>query len=414
MNWYYAENGQQRGPVSEAELSALFQAGQITNSTLVWNQTLANWQPYAQSGAPGSALAPSGAPTPGPADTASIVCVECGKVISSDEAIRLADAWVCGACKPVFVQRLSEGAALPRLGPCSEEELLERDYDAQVGPCLSRGWNSYVSSFGPFLGTSLLLGFLILVVNFFHAVVVGLATATGLSVLVAQIVGQGLHLILWVLFTGALSGGLWTYFVRKTRREEATLQDAFSGFGRMFGQLLLANLVATILSVLPLIPGYALLIVGILSAAAAPGPTAAAAIFPLAGGALIIVGFLGYIGLATLWLFSIPLVADKRLPFWPAMQLSRKMVSKHFWSNLGLLVVLGIIIALPVVVVMMVGLGVVGISAGSGTANPQGILMVTGLTVIAGLIWMGLCGPFFLGSLSHRYNDIFAELAPRT
>ena len=35
MNWFYADNGQQRGPVSEAEFDALVASGSIQPATLV-------------------------------------------------------------------------------------------------------------------------------------------------------------------------------------------------------------------------------------------------------------------------------------------------------------------------------------------------------------------------------------------
>ena len=45
MNWYYALNGSQQGPVPEHELAQLAAAGTISSSTLVWREGLADWQP---------------------------------------------------------------------------------------------------------------------------------------------------------------------------------------------------------------------------------------------------------------------------------------------------------------------------------------------------------------------------------
>jgi uncharacterized RDD family membrane protein YckC len=42
----------------------------------------------------------------------SIVCAECGNAFPQDEVIRFGDAWVCAACKPIFVQKLKEGATV--------------------------------------------------------------------------------------------------------------------------------------------------------------------------------------------------------------------------------------------------------------------------------------------------------------
>jgi hypothetical protein len=46
MTWYYAVNGQQIGPVAEAEFHNLVKAGTIKPDTLVWRDGLTAWQPY--------------------------------------------------------------------------------------------------------------------------------------------------------------------------------------------------------------------------------------------------------------------------------------------------------------------------------------------------------------------------------
>jgi len=48
-----------------------------------------------------------------------------------------------------------------------------------------------------------------------------------------------------------------------------------------------------------------------------------------------------YLGVS--WMFTLPLVVDKGLDFWTAMGASRKMVGKHFWLVLGLMIVVGLI-----------------------------------------------------------------------
>jgi hypothetical protein len=48
MNWYYVINGQQTGPVTEAQLDELARAGTIKSDTLVWAEGMANWLPYSQ------------------------------------------------------------------------------------------------------------------------------------------------------------------------------------------------------------------------------------------------------------------------------------------------------------------------------------------------------------------------------
>jgi uncharacterized RDD family membrane protein YckC len=119
MTWFYVESGQQAGPVEESVLDGLFRAGRIQADTLVWREGLANWQPYREV-RPATPLAatPEEAPPvvlPQPGAGNEVVCSECNRIFSADNAIRYGDRWVCAGCKPMFVQKLREGAPLPGL-----------------------------------------------------------------------------------------------------------------------------------------------------------------------------------------------------------------------------------------------------------------------------------------------------------
>lgn len=102
--WYYAEGGKPQGPVGETTLRHLAESGTITATTLVWNAQLPSWMPYGRTGATGEAL---------PLAPQTFPCVECGHATPSDEGIRIGNAFVCAACKPVFLQRLQQGLATP-------------------------------------------------------------------------------------------------------------------------------------------------------------------------------------------------------------------------------------------------------------------------------------------------------------
>jgi len=43
-DWYYGENGAQKGPVSQETLTDLMQSGRLLPSTLVWREGMPNWQ----------------------------------------------------------------------------------------------------------------------------------------------------------------------------------------------------------------------------------------------------------------------------------------------------------------------------------------------------------------------------------
>ena len=103
MNWYYAKEGRQVGPLSAEDLQAQVAAGVVREDTLVWREGMAGWQPYGTVSGGAAAAAPASQPT----------CAQCGRAAAPDEMIRFGDRWVCASCKPGFVQGLKEGAIAP-------------------------------------------------------------------------------------------------------------------------------------------------------------------------------------------------------------------------------------------------------------------------------------------------------------
>jgi hypothetical protein len=123
-----------------------------------------------------------------------------------------------------------------------------------------------------------------------------------------------------IILQGVVFGGLYFMFLKLIRTRQAEFGDAFVGFSSNFVPLMLAGLV----SVLLVSVGLAFCII--------PG-----------------------IYLAIAWMFAVPLVMDKRLDFWPAMELSRKMVGKHWWQ-LFWLVVLNVLVCILGFLVCCVGI----------------------------------------------------------
>lgn len=111
MNWFYANDGRQIGPVDEGELDGLVRRGEIIASTLVWRAGLATWQPYAEVRPPGAPIAPAERPL-APPRSGEAKCAECGQIFPADEVVNLAGAEVCAGCKSVYLQKLREGAPL--------------------------------------------------------------------------------------------------------------------------------------------------------------------------------------------------------------------------------------------------------------------------------------------------------------
>src|SRR5436190_7067088 len=115
MNWYYVDQGQQAGPVDDAQLDELRRSGKIQPDTLVWHEGMANWVAYQQAksgSAPGATPAAPAAAATSTAETVEAVCAECGGIFAKEEIIRFGEAYVCRNCKPIFMQKLAEGARL--------------------------------------------------------------------------------------------------------------------------------------------------------------------------------------------------------------------------------------------------------------------------------------------------------------
>jgi uncharacterized RDD family membrane protein YckC len=131
--------------LTEEEFAQRVEQGVVQAETLVWNETMANWQPYGQvravavqlqaealaTGTPAGSTSDAPAPlrpavqaaaAPGPAARASalaapettgaIRCGECGVAFPPDEVVPIAGQWVCAGCKPLALQKLREGVAV--------------------------------------------------------------------------------------------------------------------------------------------------------------------------------------------------------------------------------------------------------------------------------------------------------------
>jgi hypothetical protein len=202
--------------------------------------------------------------------------------------------------------------------------LSDHDYDLDISGCIGSAWNLLRANFGLLFG----------------GVLIFMLVQGGLS-LMAQIPILGI--LIWlasIILGGPFRGGLFYFLLRVVRREPAEVGDIFAGFKINFGQLILVFIVKGLLTLAAAAPGIILCIIGgfMIEHAHEPAPLS---ITLLAIGGLLALIPLIYFGVS--WFFAVPLVIDKRLDFWPALGYSRKMVSKHWWSVFGLIVVTGLI-----------------------------------------------------------------------
>ncbi len=164
-------------------------------------------------------------------------------------------------------------------------DLTERDYTVNIGQYFGDGWAIFKQYGGGFIGF------------------IFVAFAINLVLAFIPVLGQ----IASVVIAGPLNAGFFIVAFKIAKNRQYTFGDFFRGFDN-FLQLFLTNLVMGIFVLL----GMLLLVI--------PG-----------------------IYLAIAYAFAIALVVEKRLEFWDALETSRKIISKQWFSFFGLFFLIGLL-----------------------------------------------------------------------
>jgi len=258
------------------------------------------------------------------------------------------------------------GAPMPPAGAqVWTAQLLATPPQVQIGRCLSQSWSLLSANFGLLFAAT----FLVWMIG-----------------TVCQFLPFG-GLLYWVI-RGVLFGGLYLVFLNRIRGQSAGVGDVFAGFNIAFGQLVLAGLISGLLTS-----------IGVLCCLIIPG-----------------------LYLFVAWTFSIPLVADRRLEFWSAMELSRKVVTRVWFEMFALL----LLAFLPAILMY----AFVEVKVSVSAASTMREIMASGRPDFARFIslafqiaksnfWLLMLSkvvmllnlPFALGALMYAYENLFG---PRT
>ena len=374
MSWYYAENNDRRGPIEDAAFDELVRAGRITPATLVWREGMANWAAFSEAGY----VAPAAVAPPPIGGVEMGMCSESGRIFPRSELVEIDGKLVSAEYKNIVLQRIREGVAGP--GYAEDPETIAQRIEAagwslSATSCVSRAWAVVKENFWLCVGSTFLV-----------YLVVAAAGMIPLGGIIVQ---------------GPLFGGLYWMILKLLRREPAAVGDAFQGFNRGWGQLVGVTLVTGLLAVACMVPAAIVFITAVSTA----GNSTPSVGLLVVGGALAFLGFLGMIYLTIGWAFALPLVADKQIPFWPAMKLSRRIVSMHWWQVFAVL-----FLAFLIMFVFMIG--VVGIFAAivAATAASHNTGLIVSLAVLIGLAMaLGFFTllPLVFSSVCVAYEDIF-------
>ena len=230
-----------------------------------------------------------------------------------------------------------------RSASSSANDFMNRDYDLDIGGCISQGFELVKNNLGVYF-----VGVLIYFAVEFVIAMLGNIPFIG------PIFSLGNFLI-----AGAFMGGVLWMFLRGVRGEPAEVGDVFEGFKRAFGQLFLATLVQGLLVMICMLPFIVMFVIQLVRSdffSSLPAHTnfqndpaaLQKALHSLLSLLLItlpalIICWLPAIYLGTCWKFSLPLIMDKGMDFWTAMKTSMKMVNKHWWQVFGLIIVTGLL-----------------------------------------------------------------------
>jgi len=180
------------------------------------------------------------------------------------------------------------------------DALLQKEYSVKIGDYLTRGWELFKRNIGGFIAFTLIV------------IVIQLI----LSVLNRK--GVQVGSLISLIIAGPLSAGFLIVAFKLIRNRVTNFEDFFRGFSNflpLFLVYLLTNILVGIGMIFLIIPG---------------------------------------IYLAVAYLFSMAFVVERRLNFWDAMETSRKLITKRWFSFFGLVLLLGLI---NLVGALLLGLG---------------------------------------------------------
>jgi len=204
------------------------------------------------------------------------------------------------------------------------EEIIGRGVQFSVGNCFGRAWRLYTAHFGILAGTTALA---LVLVSVLHSV-------------------PGAGSVVAIALGGTFIAGLGVVFLKTIRGQRAEVNDLFAGFNRGFVPLLVASTLVFI--------------------------------FVAAG---LLLCLLPGIYLAVAWLFVFPLIYERSLDFWPAMELSRRVVHERWWELFALVL-------------------------GAGALVTVGLLLA--------VVGVFFTAPLAFGAIMYAYEDIFEGGPPRS
>jgi len=296
-------DGKEYGPVSVAKIQEWMTAGRANLQTKARRANDTDWQTLADF----AEFNPAAAPAPAAPDALPPVVPE-----ATSPAPATAAATVLSGTP-------AEIAAV----------MIARSPGLEVFSCISRSFDLWKANFLPLVGV------------------------TALSMLIQMILGfiPLVSLVNTFFLAGIFTGGLYYYYLGKIRGEPREVGDIFAGFSRALVPLGLTTLVFMALMCIIMLPFFAPFFIAVMKFAAANQGAATPEIPELSTTmmALAAIGLIPLLYFSVSWSFAYALVIDQGLGPWTALEVSRRVITKHWFGMFGLMICAAILGALGLV-----------------------------------------------------------------
>ena len=238
------------------------------------------------------------------------------------------------------------------------EDFLGRDYELDLGGCISGGWDLLKKNFAV-----VILSFVvILAVEIAFMIVLNLILmpfASGLlhAPIAVRLGVNYLNSAVVSLVMGPMMGGLYYVYLKTIRQQPTGVGEVFAGFQQAFSQLFFGTLAVSLTVGACLLPfNYvwqmkAGPLLEQLQQMKNAAPTEIQQLMPQLVSAItsslpiLFVCLIPMTYLAVSLQFTVPLIMDKQMDFGTAMKTSWKMVNQHWWQVFGLTILVGLVSA---------------------------------------------------------------------
>ncbi len=234
----------------------------------------------------------------------------------------------------------------PRAGHSSDDRLLRGEYKVEVSGFIGQAWELFKQEPGKYIGFSFVLFVVYLIEQVFGKLLDSGKFGGGYQDYSSGIFWGQLLILLVIsisisLLTIPLYAGANVVAFKQMSGQKAEFSNFFHGY-RYMASLIASSLAQGFIMFVAIFV-IALVSGGLVFGLGSAGHLSPSSDHPALYILLIIPIFVVTIYIGVLYVFSQSLIIDRRLGFWQAMEMSRKVVQKQWFSVFGLVIVIGLL-----------------------------------------------------------------------